>query len=57
MPDDPRITLIFDPFNICDSGETRVRSFVGGKAGISGNRAVALARRAFRYGAAEDVRD
>ena len=28
MPDDPRITLIFDPFNICERGETRVGSFV-----------------------------
>ena len=31
VPDDPRITLIFDPFNICDSGETRVCSFVAEK--------------------------
>ena len=28
MPDDPRITLIFDPFNICDGGEARVATML-----------------------------
>lgn len=31
MPDDPRVTLVFDPFEICDGGEARVGSFIAEK--------------------------